>query len=244
MDREKLDKVEELLEGLFSKKKEKQSKSNSIKEQEIKRKKENEIIPLGDKWEGRKNNNSKFTQLICPNSQSSKYNSKVFINSTTTTPCNTGRVHRSTTNALPNRTHRSIGSLNTTSADRKNNDTSKKMFLNTVKDIKKLVYPEMDKAYRTTYDALQLKLLGGKALKNEKVPYNVLLKRKEREVMRLQQLREQEAELGVKLSISRKGNPREATSAKRRQAKTKRDRRRDGKLLGFRVGAPPHKHTD
>eukprot|EP00922_Rhytidocystis_sp_ex-Travisia-forbesii_P016831 GHVS01025132.1.p1 GENE.GHVS01025132.1~~GHVS01025132.1.p1 ORF type:complete len:188 (+),score=44.10 GHVS01025132.1:171-734(+) len=112
-------------------------------------------------------------------------------------------------------------------------DEEKRIFSKAIQDIHKLVYSDLSRVEQKQRDAARFKALGGKAPKNQKMPYNLLLKIKAAKHRKLDELKAKEAELGVILTTSRKASAMEASSSKRRAVKKRKQREMDGKFFGF-----------
>ncbi|CEM16101.1 unnamed protein product [Vitrella brassicaformis CCMP3155] len=107
-------------------------------------------------------------------------------------------------------------------------------FNDTLRKIRDLAYPELDKAQQRQYEAAKIRALGGSAAKGPKIPYNILVKARKNEKDRLQKLREKERELGVQLSVGKHTNLSQANKAKQQQLKAKTERKKASSI--FAVG--------
>ncbi|UKJ88908.2 hypothetical protein MACJ_002154 [Theileria orientalis] len=111
----------------------------------------------------------------------------------------------------------------------------KEFFRESVKDLRKLVYPHLDPITKKHFDEIKLLALGGKVAHNRKMPYKEFQQRQKALKRHLDKNKKLEGELGVRFTLDTKGGSRFAELQKRKESREKRrskplfsDKDRDG----------------
>ncbi|OII75543.1 uncharacterized protein cubi_02064 [Cryptosporidium ubiquitum] len=99
------------------------------------------------------------------------------------------------------------------------------LFNETVREIRKLVYPHLDKFQRQQYDNARAKVLGIKQKKSQKMPLPELLSRQKATKRHIDKRKQLEEELNVKLHIGDKANRFEAEKDIKNRRKSKIEKR-------------------
>lgn len=99
------------------------------------------------------------------------------------------------------------------------------LFNETVREIRKLVYPHLDKFQRQQYDSARAKVLGIKQKKSQKMPLPELLSRQKATKRHIDKRRQLEEELEVKLHVGNKANRFEAEKEAKSRRKSKIEKR-------------------
>jgi len=99
---------------------------------------------------------------------------------------------------------------------KKEDEKKKKFFNQTIKEIRKLVYPHLDKIKQKQFDCLKMKALGAKDEKGQKMPYFELVARKKATQRHIEKRMKLETELGVSLNVGKKGSYFEANKQKKK----------------------------
>lgn len=99
------------------------------------------------------------------------------------------------------------------------------LFNETVREIRKLVYPHLDKFQRQQYDNARAKVLGIKQKKSQKMPLPELLSRQKATKRHIDKRKQLEEELNVKLHIGDKANRFEAEKDMKNRKKQKIEKR-------------------
>ncbi|KAH8583643.1 uncharacterized protein ELE39_003351 [Cryptosporidium sp. chipmunk genotype I] len=99
------------------------------------------------------------------------------------------------------------------------------LFNETVREIRKLVYPHLDKFQRQQYDNTRAKVLGIKQKKSQKMPLPELISRQKATKRHIDKRKQLEEELNVKLHIGDKANRFEAEKDYKNRKKSKIEKR-------------------
>ncbi|TRY51611.1 Uncharacterized protein CTYZ_00003561 [Cryptosporidium tyzzeri] len=99
------------------------------------------------------------------------------------------------------------------------------LFNETVREIRKLVYPHLDKFQRQQYDNARAKVLGIKQKKSQKMPLPELISRQKATKRHIDKRKQLEEELDVKLHIGDKANRFEAEKDIKNRKKNKIEKR-------------------
>ncbi|KAF7458923.1 Dynactin subunit 5 [Cryptosporidium felis] len=102
----------------------------------------------------------------------------------------------------------------------------KSLFNETVREIRKLVYPHLDKFQRQQYDNARAKVLGIKQKKSQKMPLPELLSRQKATKRHIERRKLLEDELDVKLYVGDKANRFEAEKDAKKRRRNRVERRR------------------
>eukprot|EP00920_Eleutheroschizon_duboscqi_P009185 GHVT01020997.1.p2 GENE.GHVT01020997.1~~GHVT01020997.1.p2 ORF type:complete len:338 (+),score=24.08 GHVT01020997.1:2654-3667(+) len=105
------------------------------------------------------------------------------------------------------------------------------IFNATVRDIRKVVFPHMDKFEQKQYEATRLKALGMKLDKRRKMPFNELMQRRKASARMVEKQKQTETELGIKCFA--KFNVADVTANRKRQDQVKTDRKKKSRVFGF-----------
>ncbi|KAK9172765.1 hypothetical protein CmeUKMEL1_15955 [Cryptosporidium meleagridis] len=99
------------------------------------------------------------------------------------------------------------------------------LFNETVREIRKMVYPHLDKFQRQQYDNARAKVLGIKQKKSQKMPLPELISRQKATKRHIDKRKQLEEELDVKLHIGTKANRFEAEKDIKNRKKNKIEKR-------------------
>ncbi|KAJ1604684.1 hypothetical protein OJ253_3531 [Cryptosporidium canis] len=99
------------------------------------------------------------------------------------------------------------------------------LFNETVREIRNLVYPHLDKFQRQQYDSARAKVLGIKQKKSQKMPLPELLSRQKATKRHIDKRKQLEEELEVKLHLGDKANRFEAEKDVKNRRKSKIEKR-------------------
>ncbi|KAL7066994.1 hypothetical protein ACR3K2_25560 [Cryptosporidium serpentis] len=113
-----------------------------------------------------------------------------------------------------------------------NQDDMKNIFNETIRDIRKLVYPHLGKFQRQQYEDIQAKALGFRTRKSQKMPLPELLARKKATKKHIEARKALENELNVSLIIGESANIMEAERLNKLERREKRNKRKYSNNLG------------
>ncbi|KAK6587832.1 hypothetical protein RS030_81206 [Cryptosporidium xiaoi] len=102
---------------------------------------------------------------------------------------------------------------------------NRNLFNETVKEIRKLVYPHLDKFQRRQYEDMRAKVLGIKQRKSQKMPLPELLSRQKATKRHIENRKKLEQELNVKLHVGDKANRFQVAKENKDKKRMKTERR-------------------
>ncbi|KAH8739607.1 hypothetical protein FG386_001164 [Cryptosporidium ryanae] len=116
---------------------------------------------------------------------------------------------------------------------RVSDSNNRNLFNETVREIRKLVYPHLDKFQRQQYEDMRAKVLGIKQKKSQKMPLPELLSRQKATKRHIENRKKLEQELNIKLHVGDKANRFQVAKENKDKRRMKMERRiNSGSLSG------------